>query len=101
MYSGGSAGSYQDPNNKFAAMIIHGGANDQVFVNFQQQSIAYRDQLVRDQHFAFLCNHNRGHVIAADAAASIVQFFFDHPYGSVPSPYAGGLPGSFPSYCRP
>jgi hypothetical protein len=29
----------------------------------------------------------------------VVQFFFDHPYGTIPSPYAGGLPASVPSYC--
>jgi hypothetical protein len=27
------------------------------------------------------------------------KFFYDHPFGTRPSPYAGGLPGGFPGYC--
>ncbi len=98
--SGGSAGPYQDPNNKFAAMIIHGGPSDQVIVNFEQQSLAYRNQLVADGHFAFICNHGGGHRVPSGIGTHIVQFFFDHPFGTTPSPYAGGLPSGFPSYCR-
>ncbi|HMJ14098.1 MAG TPA: hypothetical protein VK524_21925, partial [Polyangiaceae bacterium] len=98
--SGGSAGGYQDPANKFAAMIVHGGSGDQLVVNFEQQSNGFRDQLVRDGHFAFVCNHGGGHTVPPGIGAHVVQFFFDHPYGTNPSPYARGLPASFPSYCR-
>jgi poly(3-hydroxybutyrate) depolymerase len=97
--SGGSAGPYQDPNNKYAAMIIHGGPSDVLLVNFQQQSIGFRDQLRRDGHFAFICNHNGGHRVPSGIGTHIVQFFFDHPFGANPSLYAGGLPSTFPSYC--
>ena len=40
-----------------------------------------------------------GHTIPTDARDSIGQFFDDHPFGTTPSPYAGGLPGGFPGYC--
>jgi predicted esterase len=98
--SGGSAGPYQDPNNKFAAMIIHGGASDELLVKFDQQSIGFRDQLARDGHFAFLCDHGGGHRVPSGIGSHVVQFFFDHPFGTAPSPYAAALPASFPSYCR-
>jgi hypothetical protein len=34
-----------------------------------------------------------------DAIDSVWRFFQDHPWNTVPSPYATGLPASFPSYC--
>lgn len=41
-----------------------------------------------------------GSRVPSGIGAHIVAFFFDHPYGTNPSPYAQGLPSSFPSYCR-
>jgi poly(3-hydroxybutyrate) depolymerase len=99
-YSGGSAGPSQDPNNKFAAMIVYGGANDRFIVDFAAQAQGYYNQLTNDGHFAILCNHGRGHTIPGDAGPSITQFFFDHPFGTKPSPYAQSFPGGFVSYCR-
>ena len=81
-------------------MIIHGGSGDQVVINFQEQSVNFRNQLVGDGHFAFICNHGGGHRVPSGIGANIVQFFFDHPFGTNPSPYAGGLPSTFLSYCR-
>lgn len=36
---------------------------------------------------------------------SIIIFFLlvillDHPFGTIPSPYKGGLPANFPDYCE-
>lgn len=101
-YSGGLFGSppNQDPANLFAAMIFHGGASDEVAtVKFQTISESLQADLSGKGHFAFLCNHGGGHSIPTDARASVWQFLSDHPYGTAPSPYAGGLPGGFPSYC--
>jgi predicted esterase len=100
-YSGGQLGAVveQDANNKFAAMIFHGGVDDQVVISFQQVSEAYRTELRDRDHFAFICDHGMGHDIPTDATGSVRQFFEDHPYGTVPSPYVGGLPAGFPAYC--
>jgi predicted esterase len=100
-YSGGKLGDppIQDPSNKFAAMIFHGGPTDQVVIDFQMVSEAYRDALRDAGHFAFICDHGMGHVIPTGAVDSVRQFVADHPFGAVPSPYAGGLPASFPAYC--
>ncbi|MGZ3428422.1 MAG: hypothetical protein ACXVCV_17340 [Polyangia bacterium] len=107
-YSGGiSSGvsdSFQDPSNLFAAMIFHGGATDTYGqLSFQMASESYKTALRAAGHFAFICDHSAnapGHQIPpAPAATSVWQFFQDHPFGTNPSPYAGGLPSGFLSYC--
>ncbi|MGI5860652.1 MAG: hypothetical protein ACOX6T_01195 [Myxococcales bacterium] len=101
-YSGGlnlSAPATQDSSNRFAALIFHGGTNDQVFINFLQASERYWQDLSSRGHFAAICNHGRSHSIPTDARASVWEFFKAHPFGVRPSPYANGLPASFPSYC--
>lgn len=101
-YSGGlifgAMPQFQDPDNKFAAMIFHGGPGDVVVVGFEQASKDYAAYLDDNDDFNFLCNHGGGHSIP-DAQDSVMQFFFDHPYGVGASPYARSLPGEFPAYC--
>ncbi|MCY0992647.1 hypothetical protein OV203_36245 [Nannocystis sp. ILAH1] len=101
-YSGGlifgAMPPFQNPDNKFAAMIFHGGPGDVVVVGFEQASKDYAAYLDDNDDFNFLCNHGGGHSIP-DAQDSVMQFFFDHPYGVGASPYARDLPGDFPAYC--
>ena len=102
-YSGGvPAGfmpSIQDPKNKFAALIFAGGTSDNVFgVDFQAASESYRAMLTANGHFAALCEHANGHEIPRDAAPAVYEMFRAHPFGAT-SPYASGLPASFPAYC--
>jgi hypothetical protein len=104
-YSGGVPDGFtpmvQDPNNKFAALIFDGGTADNVFgVDFKAASEQYRAMLTTSGHFAALCEHAQGHEIPLDAAPSVYAMFRAHPYATVPSPYATGLPSSFPAYCR-
>jgi poly(3-hydroxybutyrate) depolymerase len=102
-YSGGllGAGDRQDPDNKIAAMIFHGGVSDEVFdVSFQGLSELLHADFAANGQFSFLCNHGDGHAIPPEPGpASVWQFFQDHPYGTSPSPYAAALPAGFPSYC--
>ena len=101
-YSGGLISQppeMADPLNLFPAMIFHGGPSDQVVVSFQTVSEAYRDDLRARGHFAFICDHGNGHKIPLDARGSSWQFLSDHPFGTAPSPYEGGLPEGFPTYC--
>ena len=65
---------------------------------FEQPTMAYKNALTGAGHFAFVCNHGGGHSLPP-AVASSWQFLSDHPYGTNPSPYAGGLPSTMPSYC--
>jgi poly(3-hydroxybutyrate) depolymerase len=109
VYSGGQVGDVpnQDPTNKFAAMVVHGGATDVSSVDgitYQPASETYVTNLKAAGHFAFLCNHNSGHtdpaVLAqADTAhASAWQFLQEHPFGAA-SPYAAALPQGFWADC--
>ncbi len=101
-YSGGlifgKMPEYQDPDNKFAAMIFHGGASDVVVVGFKQAREARAAYLDASGRFSFICDHGGGHQIP-DAQDSVVQFLFDHPWGTAPEPYAQALPADFPPYC--
>jgi predicted esterase len=103
-YSGGVPPGFtpanQDPENKFAALIFDGGTSDDVFsVDFQAASQAYQAMLKAAGHFAAICDHGMGHAIPLDAAPSVAAFFAANPWGAWPSPYANGLPASFPAYC--
>jgi hypothetical protein len=102
-FSGGAYTTlpFEDPDNHFAAMIIHGGDND-IFggvVNFKTLSLGWFNQLKGNGNFTFLCDHGGGHTIPPGYGASVANFFFAHPFGTEPSPYAGGLPDDFPDDC--
>ncbi|HEY1817865.1 MAG TPA: hypothetical protein VGG74_36235 [Kofleriaceae bacterium] len=103
-YSGGIPPGYtpviQDPDNKFAALIFDGGSNDDVFgVDFEAASMLYESTLQSAGHFAAICDHGMGHSIPLNAAPSVATFFAANGFGAWPSPYASGLPASFPAYC--
>jgi predicted esterase len=97
-YSGGLTGNaappaYEDPGNKFAALILTGGTSDNVFgTDFHQASLAFQAKLKADGHSALYCDHGGGHTIPPAYTAAVGQFFLDHPYGTNPSPYMGALP---------
>jgi len=103
-YSGGMPDGFspanQNPDNKFAALIFMGGATDNVFgLDFKAASERYRTTLAAEGHFAAICDHGNGHEIPLDAAPSVATFFAANGYGAWPSPYANGLPATFPTYC--
>ncbi len=104
-FSGGMPDGFnpamQNPINKFAALIFAGGASDNVFgLDFKAASERYQQTLTSAGHFAAICDHGMGHKIPLDAAPSIAAFFTANAFGAWPSPYASGLPASFPAYCR-
>ena len=101
-YSGGLIGGRPRTDrrdNRFAALIFHGGPDDVVVINFQEASEDYWRLLDGDGHFAAICNHGGGHSIPIAARDSVWDFFQSHPFGTVPSPYAGGLPTGFFADC--
>lgn len=101
-YSGGYlvAPPDQDPSNPLAAMIFHGGKDDIVVISFQEASDRYKTGIEARGGFAFICDHGMGHTIPQGAAqAGLWKFFYDHPFGTRPSPYKDGLPAAFPDYC--
>jgi poly(3-hydroxybutyrate) depolymerase len=102
-YSGGGSAGWQDMNNKFATMIITGGTTD-IFggtTNFYTMGQTWQTTLKNAGHFAMFCDHGGGHRLpGAAVVGGVFQFFMDHPYGTNPSPYAGGKIPSAISICK-
>lgn len=102
--SGGILGvpDFEDPSRVPSAMTMHGGAGDNVIVNFGDTSHNYQNALKAAGATTVIeCNHMIGHCGAPqDLYVSAWEFLKAHPFGVSPSPYAGGLPGTFPAYCQ-
>ena len=102
--SGGTVFPYQleDPTHVPATMAVHGAAGrDKVIVDFSQTTTTQATDIATKGGFFIQCNHGGGHC-ASPAALKNAQWRFlkDHPFGVSPEPYAGGLPASFPEYCK-
>ena len=92
----------QDPAHIPALMTMHGSQADTVIVTFSQTSASLGRQFANAGGFVLNCNHGGGHCQAPAALQSAGwQFMKDHPFGTKPSPYASGVPSSFPNYCKP
>jgi hypothetical protein len=100
-YSGGTTGTFQNPANKFAAMIMVGGKTDNVFgQDFFTESQKWQTTLKAEGHFAMFCDHGGGHTLPTKLVPAVWQFFLDHPFGKNPSEYAGGkLPSTIRAVC--
>lgn len=104
-FSGGLPTGFDPPpqaaGNKVSALVFHGGTSDSVYgVDFTAASVRYAAAVRALGNFSAICDHGKGHSIPRDAAPSLLTFFAAHPFGTSPSPYAGGLPASFPAYCK-
>jgi hypothetical protein len=94
-------GKLQDPMRVPNAITMNGGANDNVIVNFGETSEGFDNYILKYGGFAVNCIHSSGHCGAPAALySSAWQFMKDHPYGTKPSPYAGGLPSGFHPSCK-
>jgi predicted esterase len=98
-FSGGFYGTDQNPDNLVPALVAHGGPGDVVFIPFEPLMENYYDQIVSEGHFAILCDHGQNHTVPLALLERTLPFFLAHPFGTTPSPYAGGLPAEFPAYC--
>jgi hypothetical protein len=94
-------GKLQNPMHAPNAITMNGGSGDNVIVNFGSTSEGYDNYILHYGGFAVNCIHNSGHCGAPAALyGSAWQFLKDHPFGTKPSPYAGGLPSGFDSTCK-
>jgi hypothetical protein len=94
-------GKLQDPQRVPNVITMNGGAADNVIVNFGQTSEGYDNYILKYGGFAVNCIHSSGHCGAPSSLyQSAWQFLKDHPYGTKPSPYAGGLPSGFHPSCK-
>lgn len=102
LYSGGlivDAPKSEEPRNRFSSMIFHGGPQDIVVVKFKETSERFLKDMVKKDHFAFICDHQSGHIIPRTQLDNVWTFLMDHPFAK-PSPYKEGLPAAFPDYCK-
>lgn len=102
MYSGGlivDAPKSKEPRNRFSSMIFHGGPQDIVVVKFKETSERFLKDMVEKKHFAFICDHQSGHIIPRTQLDNVWKFLSDHPFAA-PSPYKKGFPATFPEYCK-
>ena len=99
-YAPSAAPTDAEPQNLFSAMVVHGGPGDEYggIINFLESSGYYMDALRDAGRFVVECDHGMGHTIGNEQQ-SIHMFYDDHPWGTSPSPYAGGLPAGFIDEC--
>ncbi len=91
----------QDPTHVPAALTMHGARGvDVVVIDFGDSSLREDIDIAKKGGFAVDCDHGGGHVGAPpDLKAAGWDFLKNHPFGFGTSPYANGLPASYPSYC--
>lgn len=93
-------------DNKYPQLFIHGGPTDTfgvagvVQLEFSIYAVQDVDFLNTKGHDAILCEHAGGHTVPSSMnAGTLIEFFRDHPRGTVDSPYANGLPASYSTGC--
>lgn len=87
------------PDNKFAALIMHGGQEDQYILKFQQTSEKYADTLHKRGHKAMLCNHGQAHTIPAGVSDIAWRFFQGSFFNSSEPLFAEGLANQLSGFC--
>jgi hypothetical protein len=90
-----------DPSHVPAALTMHGARGvDMVVIDFGDSSLREDIDIAKKGGFAVDCNHGGGHVAAPpNLKAAAWDFLKKHPFGFGVSPYAGGLPANYPTYC--
>jgi hypothetical protein len=72
-----------------------------MIIDFAVQSEVLYNDMAAKGGFVVNCSHMGGHCGAPpEVVAAQWQLPKDHPFGFETSPYASGLPDSFPSYCE-
>lgn len=82
-------------------LVRSGQANAQIDIYFADITAKDNRDLVSKGGFAVNCDHGGEHCASpAPLRAAQWQFLKDHQFGTPKSPYADGLPASFPQYCQ-
>lgn len=94
------------PSSGWTQVVFRGGATDvweipgmvrATFDTWTSSDIPWLNGLGHD---VIECPHNQGHTPPMPYNPSyVLEFFRDHPRGVTASPYAAGLPASFPAGC--
>ncbi|MCA9707755.1 MAG: hypothetical protein KDK70_18030 [Myxococcales bacterium] len=91
----------------YTQLLLHGGPDDLIdffIAQMRFDQYAESDSLFLGErgHDTIVCDHGLGHSAPPPQmqADRLIEFFADHPFGTVDSPYVDGLPGSFADYCE-
>jgi predicted esterase len=101
--SGGASFPLPLQDKHVPSLITTHGAmgSDVVVIDFSTTSATEDKDVKSKGGFVVDCNHGGGHCGApANDIAAQWKFCMDHPFGVTMDPYAGGLPSSFPTYCK-
>jgi hypothetical protein len=102
--SGGIVLSYQlqDPAHVPATITTHGSFDgDFVVIHFKDTTAKFNQDIAAKGGFVVNCDHNGGHCRSpAEVREAQWEFAKAHPFGVSPEPYAGGVPGNFPTFCQ-
>lgn len=97
---GAEPNTYVTPDFDVPVLLTWGGPNDtHGAFSFDIASVFFSQELRDDGHLVAECVHSGGHLIPPGAPDWIWAWFEGHRRGSQ-TPFAGGLNGDFPSWCR-
>jgi len=92
-----------DKTHAPASFCMHGGAGDNVIVNFSDTSTWFEAQnrMAANMPFMVNCNHGSGHCGAPSSLHVLAwEFMKAHPYNVGASPWATMMPANLPDYCK-
>lgn len=99
---------FAEEHNKYPQVFVYGdeeadswGMSGMFMIYFNKMGRFGAHYLTGLGHDAILCNHEvKDHTIAGIMEEDLIQFFADHPFGTVESPYREALPGNFAEICH-
>jgi len=96
---------FEDPAHVPSLMSVHGGAGVDVWeptgLDFSESTADLTRDIAAAGGIVVNCDHGGLHCEVPQAVTNAQWAFLKaHPFGVSPDPYAGGLPASFPPYCR-
>ncbi len=99
-FSGGYLQPWPKDAGKMPFVFSWGGPTDKAFEqDFDKVALSALDKLKANGNFVVACNHLLGHKWPKEGGAYAAEFLLAHKPGA-DKPFANGLPGSFPAYCK-
>lgn len=89
---------FEEEHNKYTQVLISGAEGKDTWsasgftIEFKHMSDFDANYLTALGHNVILCDHEGTHKVAGLTQQNIIDFFFDHPFGTEMSPYKDSLP---------
>ena len=99
---------FAEEHNKYPQVFVYGDKEADSWsisgiftIYFNQMGRLGAGYLSENGHDAILCDHGvKDHTIAGIMEEDLIQFFADHPFGTVESPYREEMPENFAEICH-